>query len=177
MNSKIAKLALVGTVLLLITIVGITPAFAPDNNSMPNSNGPACDVPEWVRKLIREKPALALQYKGTFDTLYSDPDAKIVESNWWFFIKGDWAVLYALFTELNILEEVPGTYDYFIIVLITQDVVPIANGYTITGTSYWWKNGVFANEFETAIIIDETDLWGQFRMAFDSEWIDGSLTP
>ena len=81
--------------------------------------------------------------------------------------------------ELNIEEEEPGTYDYFKIIMVTEDVIPIDNGYSIAGTSYWWKNGAFTYEFDTEIVIDELKLWTQLVITWEGDvgGINGSLIP
>jgi hypothetical protein len=130
----------------------------------------------------------AVQYKGTLDTWYLDTDnsiyidAKVVESSWRLRILDETAIFKAEFYELNILEEEPGTYDRFTIKMKTDDIIPTADGYIISGMSYWVKNVVWSWEVPIQIIIDEINLPTQFEMAIPVgieeyyTWT-GSLTP
>ena len=73
-------------------------------------------------------------------------DEKIVDSQWKIMIKGDKAVFNAKQVELNIQSEIPGTYDYYEIEMKADNVQSTANGYILSGTTIWVKNGVECNE-------------------------------
>jgi len=116
-------------------------------------------------------------YTGTFDTWYSDLNAKIVESSWSVTNVKSMAIFNAKFTELNIAEEVPGTYDSFRIWMQADSVKIVGNIITISGTAKLWKNGKLLSKPALFITIDPDNLATQFHMTLDSNWIDGSLTP
>jgi len=120
----------------------------------------------------------SISYRGTCDTWYSDTDAKIVQSNWRVVItENGKAIFFMKFIELNIWEETPGTYDYLIVKMGTDDVQATSDGFIIRGTSLWWKNEVLTYTLETEITISATNYTTQFRVDFDGNWITGSLTP
>ena len=120
----------------------------------------------------------SISYRGTCDTWYADINAKIVQSNWRVVMtESGKAIFFMKFIELNIWEEIPGTYDYVIVKMDTYDVQTTSNGFIIRGTSLWWKNEILTFTLETVITISETNYTTQFRMDIDGAWITGSLTP
>jgi hypothetical protein len=114
-------------------------------------------------------------YGGTFDTWYyvdgvPTYDAKVVISQWKMGLTQDGrAWFFAKYIELNVSEEIPGTYDNFIVIMVTDIWEPISNGYSLEGTSYWWKNGILTYQWDTKITIDsefyETQLRADFTVA------------
>jgi len=116
-------------------------------------------------------------HRGTFDTWYGDVNAKIVESSWSVTYVKDRAIFVAKFTELNIAEEVPGTYDSFRIWMQADSVQIVGNVVTISGTAKLWKNGELIINPALIITIDPDNLAAQFHMTLDGYWINGSLTP
>jgi len=136
-----------------------------------------------------------VHYKGSLDTWYSilvDGSwetyygGKVVKSNWvvWILNSGT-AHFFTKFSELNVGEEVPGTYDDFVVWMRTDDIEENNDdGYRrITGTTNWRKNMVETFTWETVITISETDYAIQFIMdliagPLPAVWrITGSLLP
>ena len=132
-------------------------------------------------------PKSSLLYRGTIET-WIDRDleetAKVIESSWRLIVHEDeWAMFYLKYTELNIEEEIPGTYDYFVIRMRSNDVEKTLEGCIVAGTSEWWKNGELTYSFEVVVTIDPTDLRSQFSMGLVGQggvvWFTfpGSLLP
>ena len=130
----------------------------------------------------------SLKYKGTCDTWYENnlgtgwitSYAKIVTSRWRIYTSLNEQTFFRLrFTELNILEEEPGTYDDFIVRMKADSVTLGEDGVvTITGISHWWKNGVRKDwDGPTTITIEETNYETQMIVDFGSCRLFGSLTP
>jgi hypothetical protein len=129
-----------------------------------------------------------IHFRGTLDNWYLvngtyDKNAKILSSTWLMgFTPGGIAGFYAKYLELNVYEEIPGTYDDFVIFMLASYWEPYNDGYYLEGRTYWWKNGVLTYEWDAEIIIDlgyyETQLMIDFiRTSPNFLQIQGSLKP
>ena len=138
--------------------------------------------------ISQAEDAAQVSYRGTFDTwFYMDgsqaTNAKAVDSSWQMGLtRGEKAWFYAHYLELNVAEEIPGTYDNFTIIMVTDNWESIGNGYFLEGTSFFWKNGVLTYQFDAQITIDSEFYVTQLRANFtiDQEnivQIFGSLLP